>query len=318
MATVAESQAAYKRSIELFLQLHALNVQGKDETDEADGIREESDGEWWKMSESQRQRLRGLSADLFTIDPNETSTHPPSGRGLAEAARAAIVSCLDHNDWEGLLIVIREHAEGIPVDLAAYYRGECWAEMGYMDAGIVFLRFACEQGRLNVIPAYAYRLLMLGRIDEAASVCERLLEAADKLWPENAFVLANCCCSLAYKVEVDKNEWLKRAIHWFAIAFKSLAEQNILEEALPGNYVALGFCHYMLGNAKEAQGACEQALKIDPERPSALFLHGLIQRGSRGKHDGSNEAWREIEKGLWIEICRGFHPSALPPHALAA
>jgi hypothetical protein len=71
---------SFDRSVGQLLELHRVTIAGGEESVEADAIRESMDVDWWDLSPKERDLVRGLSADLFTIgvdrpvpdrDPNE-------------------------------------------------------------------------------------------------------------------------------------------------------------------------------------------------------------------------------------------------------
>ena len=52
----------------LLAQLHALMAQGKDESAEADSIREQMERPWQQMTKQEQEWMRGLSADLYASE----------------------------------------------------------------------------------------------------------------------------------------------------------------------------------------------------------------------------------------------------------
>ena len=48
-------------------ELHRLAVDGNDESPEADAIRDATDKPWVALSEAERNRVRGLSEDLYSL-----------------------------------------------------------------------------------------------------------------------------------------------------------------------------------------------------------------------------------------------------------
>jgi len=75
MATQPDD-SPYRQSVELLLKLHLLTRDGRGETDEADAIRESSEGPWWQINEEEKQRLRCLSANLSIREPDSTIPDP--------------------------------------------------------------------------------------------------------------------------------------------------------------------------------------------------------------------------------------------------
>ena len=63
----------YVEYVRLLRQLHRLIAEDND-GDEADALREDMDAPWYALSEEEIARIRGLSADLYTLD--ETPAAP--------------------------------------------------------------------------------------------------------------------------------------------------------------------------------------------------------------------------------------------------
>src|ERR1019366_7741865 len=64
VSTVETPVAEYARHL---LALHALDLQGKHNSGEADAIRDEMDAPWYGMTEQERDRMGGLSEDLYAL-----------------------------------------------------------------------------------------------------------------------------------------------------------------------------------------------------------------------------------------------------------
>ena len=61
---------AYLQSLRGLHRLHALSVAGQSQSPEADALRDSLEGPWYALSETEQQRLNGLSEDLYSLsDP---------------------------------------------------------------------------------------------------------------------------------------------------------------------------------------------------------------------------------------------------------
>jgi hypothetical protein len=72
--TVSSNYLAVVRGIR---ELHRLALQGRDDTPEADAVRDTTDGPWEALSETERRRASVLSQDLYSI------SEPPEGEPAA-------------------------------------------------------------------------------------------------------------------------------------------------------------------------------------------------------------------------------------------
>jgi len=293
--------------------------EGRGESDEADQIRDSSEGLWWQMAEDEKERVRRLSADLYTLEPDSPIQHPEGGGILSDEMWIALKDLLRNKDWSGVLSLLHSEPGQISADFAAYYRGRCWAELGVNAAAIEFLRVAGER-RPDFAVAILQPLLREGRVDDAASLARQLLPAVDAMIPNSVFLLANYCGLIATKVSRDeRNQWLRQTATTFERALERADQHRqtgFEEEAMPGEYTGLGFCYQMLGQVEEARAACEKALQLDPEHPNALILHGLILEGWPAKEE-SSEGSKEIERGFWNALAAQAETLPLYPSMLA-
>jgi len=311
--------AAYRHSAELLLKLHALMRDGRGETEEADKIREASEGPWWQMTEEEKQRLRYLSADLTTLEPDSDAHHPESGGILSDGARRELDALLLRVDWEAVLQYLRDHSDQVAADFAAYYRGRCWDELGEHEAAIEFLRFASAKSDVYAFSLIS-PLLSADRVGEAMSLCERLADSLETVRnPYGVFAVANGCCSIAGRVDDEHRPvWLERALRVFQEGFgriSTLREQGYELEVTSANYASMALCHQLLGNAEEALRTSQTALSLDPNNSLAKVLHGLILNQWNGV-EPAGEGSREIVSGMLGGLSAQMHFPPLEPDLL--
>ncbi len=129
----------YEQSKKLLLKLHELNVQGKDQTDEADEIREAMDAPARGLTSLERKRLKGLSADLYMLIGEEVK-------------ESAVLSDIDQEflnsyrakDWDRVLEILRKKNLCLEEHLVASTRAICWLEFGDYDVSLLFAEYAVK------------------------------------------------------------------------------------------------------------------------------------------------------------------------------
>ncbi len=68
---------AYRAMVRGTRELHQLLAAGKDDSPEADALRDATDGPWEALSEVERNRVRNLAEDLYSlVEP------PPTARPM--------------------------------------------------------------------------------------------------------------------------------------------------------------------------------------------------------------------------------------------
>src|SRR5450631_2468452 len=112
-----KSMTPVLESSRLLRELHALFVQGKDESEEADAIREQMEEPWYAMTPQEQERMRGLSADLYTV----AEGGPPRVAMTAHQLQAwqmeakQVIEQSNRGDVDALLALLRKPVPaGIP------------------------------------------------------------------------------------------------------------------------------------------------------------------------------------------------------------
>lgn len=166
----------YERLLE---ELSHLMAEGKGDTDEADAIRDEMDVPWYKLSQEETDRMRGVSADLYMLQDDEVYE---SYKGTQEELRAALSEALGRNDYEAILALLRKGTSFLrPVQVASL-RGRCYAALGHPDTALLFLRYAAahDPDRAAYRVAVLDLLLKLHRPDDALAEAETCLQTVEE------------------------------------------------------------------------------------------------------------------------------------------
>ena len=125
-------------SVRLLKELHFLMAEGKSETDEADRVRDLMDEHWYSMSPDEIRRVRGLSADLYTL---VDSPLPPEQVAQSEIDEFNQLSAnaVKNEDWDRVLELFREHPHSHPPHSVAFIRALAWDKLGDLETSLLFL-----------------------------------------------------------------------------------------------------------------------------------------------------------------------------------
>jgi len=152
----------FRQVIRGYLQLHQLTVEGRDESAEADIVRDSLDLPWHALTESDKQLVQGLSVDLFDISEPTTSNtqvmNAQSQKNLVEAIEAK-----QRQEWERALTLLRQNSQEITPAILSSYRGGIWLEAGYPEVGAVFYEHA---SKLEPDDAH-YEVLFLSALEQS-------------------------------------------------------------------------------------------------------------------------------------------------------
>ncbi|MEX2122063.1 MAG: hypothetical protein WD847_20960 [Pirellulales bacterium] len=127
---------AFVDSARLLVQLHKLLRTGQGDSVQADSVRDQMDGPWRELDEENASRIRGLSADLYSIGEQREASH------LTEEQASVLHSQLESGDWHEALKFLREHELCIPPADLASFRGRCWARLKHHEVALLFFEEA--------------------------------------------------------------------------------------------------------------------------------------------------------------------------------
>src|SRR5438876_7050356 len=98
-------------------ELHQLLAVGKDDSPEANAIRDATDGPWEALSEVERNRIGNLSEDLYSlVEP------PPPAQPMNPQAHATLNEALEareRGEWDRALELLRQCASHLTPDVVS-------------------------------------------------------------------------------------------------------------------------------------------------------------------------------------------------------
>ena len=123
-------------------ELHRLSVAAKDDSPEADAIRDATDRPWESLSEVERRRVRNLSEDLYSlVEP------PPVGQPTNPQVQAKLNEALEarqRGEWDRALDLLRRWRANIDPALLSHVRGSIWLEAGDPATAALFFEHAAS------------------------------------------------------------------------------------------------------------------------------------------------------------------------------
>jgi hypothetical protein len=135
---------AYCEAIRGLLSLHSLAESGQDDLPDADAIRDSLEQVWHGLSDVEKQRITGLSEDLYSLtDPvcECLPMTPEAERGLSDA-----IAARETGDSDQALELLRRCAKRLDPVKLSYERGRVWEQLGEREIAIVFYEFVSKNG----------------------------------------------------------------------------------------------------------------------------------------------------------------------------
>lgn len=158
----------------LLLELHKLSGQGQEESDESEAIRDLMDSPWNDMAQTERDRLNGLSEDLYALTENKSQSNAKSKKENMELG-AEIQRVFLANDWDRALHLLRA-GPAAPPGMIPFMQARCWEKLGYLEVALVFAQEAERWNRGEYAVAALHYLQQLGRNDQALAYSNRIIE----------------------------------------------------------------------------------------------------------------------------------------------
>jgi hypothetical protein len=148
--------------------LHQMGKDGKDDSPEADSIRDALDAPWGALNKKEEERLQWLSEDLYSVSepPAEAvqkEMNPQVQQQLNEAIEAR-----RNREWDRALALLRRCSEYISPALLSYLRGSIWLEAGCPEAAVMFYEHASKSDPANTEYRTAYRRALAESVLDAA------------------------------------------------------------------------------------------------------------------------------------------------------
>src|SRR6266566_503651 len=123
-------------------ELHQLSVAGKEDSPEADALRDATDGPWEALAEIERNRVGNLSEDLYSLDEPPPAAQPMNPQAQAKLNEA--FEARQRGEWDRALDLLRRWRAHIDPALVSYLRGSIWLDAGDPATAALFFEHATK------------------------------------------------------------------------------------------------------------------------------------------------------------------------------
>ena len=256
------------------------------------------------MTQEDQVRVRGLSADLYSIGA-EFSSSPVSDKSVVEQ----LLQLIETGEFRMALDVCRENRSSISAPELAFARGLCWLRLNQPHVAVEFLR---EAVRLSPgEPTFEATLLVaLHKAGLSEELKRRTQQHAS---PSANPVLALLSAQLGYSDAQDLADHERRARYLELLATadraidlaKEAKADRVLEQLLGAVYLCVAMIHGELGQREAARQACLDALRVNPDNKNAVMLLGWLDfeqfPESRYSHIGDKIRNLTLSPGVLFE-----------------
>ena len=274
---------SYLESIRGLHRLHALALEGRNDSPEADAIRDGLERPWYDLSAIEQERIEGLSEDLYSISdpPQEPLTsNPQVQRKLAELDEAR-----QSGKWDEALELLRRWCRYIDPALLSSRRGSLWREAGDDETAALFFEHASRLQPTNG----GHKSLYLSSIkkfnpDLASKLAREIVENDETNPPELVVIAAGIVLESDEKRGEIPLSSPERLIPTVERTLGRLQAQGPNHSTpLKAVYVMatllLGRCHALTGDSRAAIRSLDLSIAVDPFGWDLLLYRGVLRYG---------------------------------------
>lgn len=262
----------YREYERLLLLLCELGRNGQNDSDEADVLRDEMDGPWYRLSPDEHDRLGGLSADLNMIGEDEVYTHIQSAERARSLAMDAAEAATNAN-WAGVLRLLRTRPASEPLAAVASARYRAYSQLGHWDPAVQFIQYACKLDPTNPHLRHdlLYALTQTGRAGEGMGHALEFTAVVPGDWDWAVNYVA-----LIVETDDEGQPALEQHYRHASVQLENLLEMwsaELSNDKLAHAYIALACCREGLLDQAGARQAWQTATTFsvsDPKLRSVL------------------------------------------------
>lgn len=291
---------------DLLIQLHQLFREGKEDSAEAEALRERMEvaGSW--LSPMEADRLGGLSGDLYMLANDETYEEVEGSEQALKLAEE-LQSALERRQWDRVLALLRKRPSSAAPARVAELRAIAYHQLGH-PAAVEFARYAVSHDPRS----YHGKFLLLDLLDALNSPDEAVAAASE------------------FSVEGVKDAWW--LVRYTALLLRQDPDQGALRhwrkvrayldwvlhlptahtELTPGlrffAILSLAIAHDRSGDKTSARQWVERFLALEPVNAEGRELQSMLR--SETVEQQSKDRWSVVGPALMSGMQR--QPQTIP------
>jgi tetratricopeptide (TPR) repeat protein len=274
---------AYQEVVRGLVRMHKYTVDGQDECEEADELRESMGEPWGRLSSTERDRVAGLSKDLYTVsDPPSPGPEPMNPQAQARLTEA--FEARGRGEWDRALELLRRWGKYLEPPLLSYLRGRIWEDAGDRPVSVLFFDHACrlapqdenfQAARLNVLKWTDFA--------RAMAIAEPVLNESQKHIPNLVIQAAEVLHAVAVRMPQESAAPIYRRLIGVLMPLLSRSrDEEGLEHPtqLSMIYLLLAIFHRWLGQIPQAYDYYSRAIQLEPWNDALFISRGIIAYGT--------------------------------------
>jgi tetratricopeptide (TPR) repeat protein len=282
------------------VELHRLIKDGKDDSPEAESVRDALDAPLKVLTGAEKERAQMLSEDLYSVSEPPSATTQREMNPQAQQQLNEAIEARQSREWDRALALLRRWREYISPALLSYIRGRTWEEAGYPAVAAAFFGHAsqCDPANAN------YRALYMAALaesdpDAAGKLARQVLADHEKFAPVVVAEAAAIRFSEArFTSDAESVQLYRELIPILERNLTKIEGEGGTARRAPEYEMTvgkLGICHELLGNSGAAVHYFSRGLQANPDNDGLLAARGILQYGT------SPRAIADFEQAVRLE-----------------
>jgi tetratricopeptide (TPR) repeat protein len=275
---------AYQEVVRGLLRMHKYTVDGQEESEEADALRESMEEPWGRLSAVERERITGLSKDLYTVSGPAPAQAPEPMNPQAQGKLGEAYEARERGEWDRALELLRRWGKFVPAPLLSYIRATIWEDAGDKPVAVIFFEHACRLDPQNEnFQARYLNALKWTDNARARTIAEPILNESEKHIPNLVIQAAEVLYGEATSIpEHNAAPIYRRLIGILAPLLSRTKDEEGLEHPTQVSMILLllATCHRWLGETREAYDYYSRAIILEPWNDALFTARGMIVYGT--------------------------------------
>lgn len=275
----------FNRVAKGLVALHRQIKEGRDDSSEADSVRDTLDGPLKALSRTEKERAQWLSEDLYSVsEPTSPASLKAMNPQAQQQLNEAFEAC-QNREWDRALALLRRRREYISPELLSYLRGSIWLKAGIPEVAAVFFGHASESDPANANYQAIYMHALTESNPDAASALAQQVLADFENYPP--VVVARAADIRFNETRITRDaESAQMYLELIPILERNMTRiENdegtaSRESAYAMTLGLLGFCYEFLGNVASAVQYYSRGLQVNPNNDGLLVARGILQYGT--------------------------------------
>ena len=276
---------SYKLVAKGLVELHLLIKDGKDDSPEAESVRDALDAPLKALNRTEKERAQWLSEDLFSVSEPPAATTQKELNPQAQQQLNEAIEARQSREWDRALALLRRGREYISLALLSYLRGSIWLDAGNPDVAAVFYGHASESDPANA----NYRAIYMHALaesdpDAAGKLAKEILADDEKQAPVVVARAADIRFNEKRIASGAESTQLYRELIPILERNMTRIERDEGTQSRASAYAMtvylLGFCHEFLGNVGAAVTYYTRGLQVNPQNDGLLVARGILRYGT--------------------------------------